>query len=109
MITGDGDGAAAISDVAARRLANQLSRAFRGTYGARTGLRTIVRSVARQMLAGGASHAAIARALEDSVLNHPAREAGDQHTAVTDKSHSLLLIELTRECVAEAAVEATAS
>ena len=59
----------------ARRLSNQIARVYRGTFGARTGLRTIVRTMARQALSAGAAPGDIARALEIQVLSHSARMA----------------------------------
>src|SRR5260370_78549 len=53
-----------LPDAAARRLSNQIARAYRGTYGARTGLRTIVRSVARQMLNAGSPPEVVSRVIE---------------------------------------------
>ncbi len=92
---------------AARRLSNQISRAFRGTYGARTGLRTIVRSVTRQMLVAGSSPDAVARTIEHCVLNHPACLAGDPQNIMTGRSHSRMLVELTRQWVEQMALEGT--
>ena len=62
---------AIVSEVAGRRLSNQVARAYRGTYGARTGLRTIVRAMSTQMLRAGASAEAVARALSDFAVNCP--------------------------------------
>ena len=78
---------------------------FRGTYGARTGLQTIVTALARQMIATGSSPAAIMRTFEGCVLNHPARLGRDPQSALTDDPNWTLLVELTRQCVADAAVE----
>jgi hypothetical protein len=66
------DGPEAIVPKAARRrLSNQVARAYRGTYGARTGLRTLVRAMSVQMLRAGSSPEAIARALSDVALKCP--------------------------------------
>lgn len=99
---------AALSDAAGRRLSNQIDRVFRGTYGARTGLQTIVTALARQMIATGSSPAAIMRTFEGCVLNHPARLGRDPQSALTDDPNWTLLVELTRQCVADAAVETSA-
>ena len=99
---------AALSDAAGRRLSNQIDRVFRGTYGARTGLQTLVTALARQMIATGSSPAAIMRTFEGCVLNHPARLGRDPQSALTDDPNWTLLIELTRQCVADAAVETSA-
>jgi hypothetical protein len=103
-LDGDDDGrTATLSDAAARRLANQLARAFRGTYEANTGLRSVMRSVARQMLGTGSSRAAVTRALAGCVLNHPARLGADPRDSLTGDAHSRALVELARDCVADAA------
>jgi hypothetical protein len=99
---------APLSDAAGRRLANQIDRVFRGTYGARTGLQTIVTALARQMLTNGSSPAAIMRTFEGCVLNHPAQLARDPRSTLTDDPNWTLLVELTRQCVADAALETTA-
>lgn len=96
-----------LSDLAARRLSNQIGRAFRGTFGARTGLRTIARSVAQQMLAAGSGEEAIALTFEQCILEHPGRLIGEGRNVLGGESHSRMLIELTRHCVAEAASTAT--
>jgi hypothetical protein len=98
-----------LPDAAARRVANQLVRAFRGTYGANTGLRTIVRSVAHQLLAAGSSAETVARMLETAVRSHPGAAAGDRPNIVLAGSHTTMLVDLTRECVSKAAREVTAS
>src|SRR5436305_2549197 len=89
----------------ARRLSNQITRACRGTYGARTGLRAIVRGLARQMIGAGWSAEEVARALEESVLNHPACVADDPRSIATGKLNSRMLIEIAQECVADVALE----
>jgi hypothetical protein len=97
------DGPAVLPDAAARRLANQLARAFHGTYGAPTGLRVIVRAVARQMLVAGSSEAAVARTFERCVMNHPACPADSK--SLTDMAQPRMLVALTQQCVAEVAQE----
>ncbi|MGH7669700.1 MAG: hypothetical protein ACRENQ_09430 [Gemmatimonadaceae bacterium] len=99
----------ALPDAAARRLSNQIARAFRGTYGANTGLRTIVRSAARQLLVAGSSVDAVARIIEEAVRNHPGATTGDRPNIVRAGSHTAMLVELTRECVTEVVLEATTS
>src|ERR1700709_2059377 len=91
----------ALPDAAARRMSNQLDRAFRGTYGARTGLQTIVRSIARQMLRAGSSPEGTARMLERYVADHPPAVSEDAQHSAADAKESQLLVELTRACVAE--------
>ena len=93
-----------VPGAAARRLSNQIDRAFRGTYGARTGLRTIVQMVTRQMLVAGASRESIAQAMEELVLNHPARQVGDPRNVVTGEQQSVMLVDLVRRCVAETTI-----
>lgn len=98
---------ALLPDLAARRLSNQIARAFRGTFGARTGLRAIARSVAQQMLAAGSGEEAIALTFEHCILDHPGRLIGDRRNVLGGESHSRMLVELTRACVAEVASHAT--
>ncbi len=98
--TNDGpDGA--LTDAAERRMANQIARVFRGTYGATTGLRIIATSLARQMLVTGMSPDMVAGALARCVLTHP--DQADARTA----SASRMLVALTAECVARAARDET--
>lgn len=87
-----------------RRLGNQIARTYRGTYGAETGLGMIVRSAARQMLRAGSSPDAVSRAFEEQVLSHHARVAGDVRSAASE-AHVKMLIELTRQCVVDVALE----
>jgi hypothetical protein len=96
-----------LSDAAGRRLSNQIARVSRGTYGARTGLQTIVTALARQMLATGSSPAAIMLTFESCVLNHPARLDRDPQSVLTDDPNWALLVELTRQCVTDAARESS--
>lgn len=95
--TGAAPAAEAPPAATARRLSNQIARAFRGTYGARTGLRTIVRLTTQQMLLAGTSRDSIQRTLESCVLNHPARVVSDPHNIVTGESQSTTLAQLTRQ------------
>src|SRR5215216_2721356 len=96
---------AALSDAATRRLSNQIERAVRGTYGARTGLRTLVASIAQQMLAAGHSRESIAQTFERCVLDHTSRTEHAQlveHSASgRTEAESRTLIELARECAIE--------
>jgi hypothetical protein len=62
---------AVVPDAAGRRLSNQVARAYRGTYGARAGLRAIVRATSAQMLRRGSSPEGVARALSDFAVNCP--------------------------------------
>ncbi len=91
----------ALTAAAERRLSHQIARVFHGTYGATTGLRIISTSLARQMLVAGVSPDAIAGALARCVRTHP-HEAGP-HTA----SATRMLVALTAECVARAALDET--
>jgi hypothetical protein len=86
-----------------RRLSSHIGRAFRGGVGAKTGLRTIVRSVAAEMLAAGATEGSVMRALGACVRNHPARIGRDVQSLISGKSHSTILIELADECIADVA------
>ena len=97
------DAQAILPAASGRRLSNQIGRAFRGTFGAKTGLRTIIRSVAAEMLAAGATKESVARALETCVLDHPARADCDSHSLVSGTLHSTVLVELASECVADVA------
>lgn len=98
-----------LPNATANRLSNQIARAFHGTYGATTGLRMIARSAARQMLVAGASADAVGRTLERCVLHHPACPVAAQQDGAAGGSYARTLVELTRECVAEVAREATTS
>jgi len=94
---------AAISDASGRRLSNQIGRAFRGTFGAKIGLRMIMRSIAGEMLAAGATAEAVTRALETSVLHHPGRIAADSRPLMAGRANSTVLAEIACECVADVA------
>lgn len=91
-----------LPDAAERRLSHQLARAYRGTYGAKTGLRTVVTAIARQLLRGGLPRDLVLRTLEQRVLEHPARPAGAPPHHLTGAPHAQRLVELMQECVAEA-------
>ncbi len=96
---------AAVPDAAARRLSNQIARAYRGTYGAHAGLRTLVRIVSVQMLRGGSSPEAIVRALCDVVLRCPAPALVDPSIAMNDAGRASALVARTAEYVSAVAVE----
>src|SRR6185295_4928956 len=96
-----------LSDATVRRISNQIARACRGTYGARTGLRTIVKSVARQMLRAGSSPEVVALAFANVVVNHPAYVVADPQNVITGQRHSRMLVDLTRECIDVVALEPT--
>jgi hypothetical protein len=98
-----------LSPAAERRMSNQLARAYRGTYGARTGWRTIVRGVARQMLSAGSSAENVSQVFERYVLNHPAGLVADPRNIVTGKNHSQMLVEVAQQCVADIVLEASAA
>jgi hypothetical protein len=95
----------ALTDAASRRMANQLARAYRGTFGARTGLRIIVLPLARQMIRGGVSPDTANDVLERCVLDHPSRITGDAQPPMEGAAHSEMLIDLMHECVAAAVLE----
>ena len=95
----------ALTDAVSRRMSNQLARAYRGTFGARTGLRIIVLPLARQMIRGGVSADAANGMLERCVLDHPCRIIGEAQHSTAGAAHSGLLIDLMHECVATAVLE----
>lgn len=95
----------ALTDAASRRMANQLARAYRGTFGARTGLRIIVLPLARQMIRDGISPDAANGVLERCVLDHPSRTIGESQPSIDGGAHSGMLIDLMHECVAAAVLE----
>ena len=97
----------ALTDAASRRMSNQLARAYRGTFGARTGLRIIVLPLARQMIRDGVSPDTANGMLERCVLDHPSRIIGDAQNATMAAAHSGPLIDLMHECVAAAVLECT--
>ena len=94
-----------LSNAAARRVSNQIARAFRGTYGAETGLRTIVRSIALPLLASGASTDAVVALFEACVLSHPAQPTADAPNRATIVGRSAAIITVARDGVADAATE----
>lgn len=96
----------ALPPAAARRLSNQIARAYRGTYGAETGLRSIVRQAARQMLHVGWSTETVTRVLEKHIRDHPSTRPADTRAFAPGKLNSKILIALMRECVADVALGA---
>ncbi len=96
-----------LTDAAARRMSNQLTRAYRGTFGARIGLRLIVLPLVRDMIREGVSPDAANGMLERCVLDHPSRIIGDSQNSIAGVAHSAVLIDLMHECVAAAVVECT--
>lgn len=84
--------------VAAHRLANQLTRVFRGTYGAKTGLQVLAATLTRQLLVGGFSPDMIASAFENCVVCHPC--VLDERDATTRRAETAMLIAMTRASVA---------
>jgi hypothetical protein len=94
-----------LTDQSRRRLANQVARAYRGTYGARTGLRSLGRLVALRMIGEGWSSEAVTAALARVVLDHSGA-AGDEHkNLVTGETRSTELVEVMRRSVADAVLE----
>jgi hypothetical protein len=71
---------AIVPEAAGRRLSNQVTRAYRGTYGARAGLRTLVRAMSVQLLRAGASAASALPALVSEYSSEVAIELGRQRT-----------------------------
>lgn len=96
---------ATLAPAAMRRLSNQIGRAYRGTYGATTGLRTLVQVMARQLLVAGSTPQAVARAFEECVVSHPGHNIDRPRNIMANESDSVLLVEVTRECVATVANE----
>jgi hypothetical protein len=75
------------------RLQNQIARAFRRTYGAETGLRTLVWLATSQMRAAGASRSEMRLALKRCMVNRPPHQAG--HPAlVTSETQTAALTTL---------------
>ncbi|HTE45529.1 MAG TPA: hypothetical protein VK636_09820, partial [Gemmatimonadaceae bacterium] len=63
------NGPATLTTSLTRRLDNQIARAYQHTYGARTGLRALVRQGTREMLSAGATPDAIRDAFRQCVSN----------------------------------------
>jgi hypothetical protein len=94
---------AVVPDAAARRLSTQVARAYRGTYGARAGLRTLVRSVSIQMLRSGSSPEAVSRALEDFILSRAAPAAVGSSIGINDAVRAHVRIALAADIADEMA------
>jgi hypothetical protein len=100
-------GESIVPDAAARRLSNQIARAYRGTYGATTGLKTVLRSVSLQMLRAGLPPETVSRALITYVVNCPTPIAVDDRHAINDAYETNALVSLTTDCVLDAATQMT--
>jgi hypothetical protein len=79
-----------LSSATAHRIDSQIKRAFNNTYGAETGLRTLVRLGSSEMLRTGASVQTIKSALTDRVRLHSpdyntSRVAGEIRSAALTK------------------------
>ena len=94
---------AVLPPASGRRLSSQIGRAFRGTFGAKTGLRTLMQSIAAKMLADSVTEQDIAHAFETCVMDHPARSGCDSHSLISRRAQSAALVALAHECVAAAA------
>jgi hypothetical protein len=103
--TRQGPTRAILSGISARRLSNQIDRAHRGTFGARTGLQTIVKAVAREMLRGRVSPDVISATITNHLVNHSARPEWKQNGSASGSLSPTELIDLVQQCVAEVAVE----
>ena len=91
---------------AAQRLSNQVARAYRGTFGAQSGLQTVVRLVTERMLRAGTSPADVSRVLTRYVESQSARLVAESQAAAAAGFDVRILIELTAQCVVDAALEA---
>jgi phytoene/squalene synthetase len=80
-----------LSGAVEERLRNQIGRAFRHTYGAESGLRTLVKLASSQMLAAGAAPAAVRNAIEQCLVNHPTCTTG-KPSLVTGEDRSVTLM-----------------
>jgi hypothetical protein len=93
-----------LTDQSRRRLRNQVGRAYRGTYGARTGLRTLARQFAVRLIEAGWVPESVSSALARVVLEHSAANQGARNL-LTGVTLSTTLVELTQRSVADAVVE----
>jgi hypothetical protein len=97
-----------LSAATSHRIDQQIKRAFRHTYGAEAGLRTLVRLATTEMLRAGATPKEIHRALIERVNQHPGR---GKPSLLTGESRSETLTKLMLawcdETCAAAQVEAT--
>jgi hypothetical protein len=96
---------AVLPPASGRRLSSQIGRAFRGAFGAKTGLRTLMQTIAAKMLADSVTEQDIAQAFETCVIDHPARSGCDSHSLISGRAHSAALVALAHECVAAAAAQ----
>lgn len=103
--TRQGPSRTTLSGIAARRLSNQIDRAHRGTFGAQTGLRTIVKGVAREMLRAGAPPDVVSTAIANHLVSHPVSPVGKPIGSPSGGMSSTSLIELVQQCVDEVVVE----
>ena len=94
-------GPARLTTSLTRRLDNQIKRAYQHTYGARTGLRALVRQGTREMLAAGASRELIRDAFTQCVSN-ASTIPGEKHSVLTGEAESVTLTELMLAWVEEA-------
>jgi hypothetical protein len=93
-----------LTDQSRRRLTNQVGRAYRGTYGARTGLRSLARQFAVRLIEGGCSPESVSTSLARVVLEHSASNQGGRNL-VTGETLSTALVEITQRSVADAVLE----
>lgn len=93
-----------LTDQSRRRLRNQVGRAYRGTYGARTGLRTLARQFAVRLIEAGWLPESVSAALARAVLEHSASNQGARNI-LTGATLSTTLVELTQQAVADAVLE----
>lgn len=105
ILTGGDSLPVALTDDARRRLSNQIARAYRGTYGAQTGLRTLGQSIARRMIDAGWSPEAVSAALARVVLDHPASTSSDRRARAMGEPDTIALVEVTRQSVADIVLE----
>ncbi|MEP6494566.1 MAG: hypothetical protein ABJF01_17910 [bacterium] len=101
-------GPAKLTSSLSRRLDNQIARAYQHTYGARTGLRALVRQGTREMLTAGAAPDAIRDAFRQCVSNHVSAAPSDKSSVLTGESESATLTELMLVWVDEACSPAAA-
>ena len=95
---------AILSGIARRRLSNQIDRGYRRTFGATAGLRTIVESVAREMLRAGGSRDIVATAITNYLVDHPARLAAESSGTAADDFSASMLTQLVQRCVDEVTI-----
>ena len=81
----------ALSTATAHRIDQQLKRAFRHTYNAEAGLRTLVALGATEMLRAGATREDVRNAMVGRVDNHPGH---GKPSLVTGESRAMTLTRL---------------